>query len=275
MGTQQPSWFAHALAEWEIVAIVAAGTAVVLLVLWIVPRLQVRTRQVKEDAKRLELVNEYRKTLAQILGGAFVVIGLFVTWRQLTITAEGATLEELRFAMERVEKCTDDLAKERPELVRAAIGELGSWLHQSSDDRLRCRIQTVLEGYIRSTRQKTPTGAEDGETQVQSDAENVELAFRQRRRTAACETFNLVNLDLENLSLESVNLAHALLSDSSLDGTRLAGSDLSWTDLTGASLVGADLTRASLEGATGLSIKQVEAAIIENTLLPEAIDWQR
>jgi hypothetical protein len=271
--TQQPSWFAHALAEWEIVATVAAGIAVVVLLVSIVPRWQVRTRQIKEDAKRLELLNEYRRTLAQILGGAFVVIGLFATWRQLTITAEGATLEELRFAMERVEKCTDELVKERP--ASAAIGELGSWLHRSSDVSLRCRIQTVLEGYIRSTRQKTPPAAEDGETQVQSYAENVELAFRQRRRTATCETFNLVNLDLGNLSVESVDLSHALLSDSNLDGTKLAGSDLSWTDLTGASLVGADLTRASLEGATGLSIRQVEAAIIENTLLPEAIDWRR
>jgi hypothetical protein len=185
-------------------------------------------------------------------------------------------LEKWRTAMERVEKCTDDLASEQPELVRAAIGELGSWLgHPSSDGPLRCRIQTVLEGFIRRTRQKTPSDAENSGTQVQPDVENVELAFRQRRRPEECETFNLVDLDLRDLSLESVDLSYALLSGSSLDGTNLAGSDLSWADLTGTSLVGVDLTRASLENATGLAIGQVETAIIENSRLPDAIDWRR
>ena len=77
----------------------AAVVAVVGFVVWVlvtVPRYQVRgvTLQGKDtSAQTAALINEYRRTLVQVLGGVFVVVGAlsgaYFTWRQITVTHEG------------------------------------------------------------------------------------------------------------------------------------------------------------------------------------------
>lgn len=249
---------------------VVAATLIVisaLILLWKLPRWQVvRAGRELSASNVLELVNEYRRTLAQILGGTLLLVGLYATWEQVAIAARGATLEERRFITERIEKCTEKLADQRPAIVTGAIAELVSL--QSSSQDVGCRIQAILEGYIRSARamSNAPTPPPIGDPE--SGADGVELALRQLRRLPYCPRLNLSNLDLRNLSLESTDLSGVIFSNSYLDGAILVEADLTGAQLEGATLVGTDLSRASLAGATGLAADQLRQAITVNTLLP-------
>src|SRR5690348_5713846 len=72
-------------AYWLAIVLLGLGPAV-----WILPKWEVSS--VAEDlsaARRSELVNEYRKTLLQTLGGASVALSILYGAKQFTLTRSG------------------------------------------------------------------------------------------------------------------------------------------------------------------------------------------
>jgi Pentapeptide repeats (8 copies) len=65
------------------------GLCLMVLMLWKVPKRQALGVQDIKD--RLTVENAARQTLAQIIGGAVLIAGLFFTWANLKITQETAT----------------------------------------------------------------------------------------------------------------------------------------------------------------------------------------
>ena len=62
--------------------------AVLLLLLIVIPYLQVNYRGINNATEEVTLENQSRATLAQILGGIAIGIGLYYTWRRVTIAEE-------------------------------------------------------------------------------------------------------------------------------------------------------------------------------------------
>jgi hypothetical protein len=77
-----------------------AGVALLAWALVLIPRHQVDGVTVEapdRPAKTAALINEYRRTLIQAVGGVFIVVGAlsgaYFTWRQITVNREGQTTD--------------------------------------------------------------------------------------------------------------------------------------------------------------------------------------
>jgi hypothetical protein len=71
------------------------------------------------------------------------------------------------------------------------------------------------------------------------------------------ETGRCIKFDLFGAKLSGANLPGVNLSGADLNGASLIGADLSGADLSGANLTGAVLHAANLDGAEGLTLRQL------------------
>lgn len=77
-----------------------------------VPHWQVATFEINNSTEIAQLENSYRATLAQALGGVAIGIGLYYTWRRISIAEEDlkATQENLKIAQENLKVTQQNLA---------------------------------------------------------------------------------------------------------------------------------------------------------------------
>jgi|SRR5215208_973252 len=78
---------------------------IILLGLWIIPEEMVKTAPGYDSVKREDvpqLVDEHRRTLAQIVGGLVLFAGLFFTWRTLQLNREGQITERFSRAIDQL-----------------------------------------------------------------------------------------------------------------------------------------------------------------------------
>lgn len=115
--------------------------ALFIFALWKIPQRQVSAYANLEPKDRAQLVNEYRKTLAQIFGGIAIVVGLYFTWRQNVYTQGQleATTSQLRIASEgqiteRWTKATIQLGDHNMDTRLGGIYALGRVCHDSGRD---------------------------------------------------------------------------------------------------------------------------------------------
>src|SRR5215210_5612689 len=111
-------WFFRSGLLWAILFFV------IVAFLWFVPQLQGEYLQEVPAEDRPTLVNEYRRTWAQIIGGFLLLFGLYFTWRRVEISER--TLEATR----------DQQVTER---FTRAIDQLGS-SHEDRNPRLEVRL---------------------------------------------------------------------------------------------------------------------------------------
>jgi hypothetical protein len=72
---------------------IASSVLVSALVLYFYPPIQVSHFGIDNATTNATLENQYRTTLAQILGGGAVVIGIYFCWKNLLISQEGQITE--------------------------------------------------------------------------------------------------------------------------------------------------------------------------------------
>lgn len=84
---------------------------VLLLLLIVVPYWDVNHRGINNATQEVTLENQSRATLAQILGGVAIGIGLYYTWRRITIAEEDlkVTQENLKVAQDNLKVTQDNL----------------------------------------------------------------------------------------------------------------------------------------------------------------------
>ena len=68
----------------QIVYILIVSGLLSILVLIVVPIFQ--TKKIADLKSRIELNNKIRGTLAQIIGGAILLTGIFLTWEEISIS---------------------------------------------------------------------------------------------------------------------------------------------------------------------------------------------
>jgi len=252
----------------------AALFLILLAFLLFVPELQVRYLSqgvAREDIPAL--VNEYRRTWAQILGGFFVLLGLYFTWRRVEISQKTLETQQDQQVTERFTRAidqlgqTDDAGNKKLEIRLGGIYALEriAW---DSPGRDYSTVIEVLTAYVPANAPYHPRTSPDPGAAPNEASEEVQHSPKEppadiqaildvlgRREEDRVPEEYRVRPDLRGTDLTGVNLTEAYLRKA---------------NLTGAYLREANLTGADLTGATGITQEQLERAIGDaTTRLPE------
>jgi uncharacterized protein YjbI with pentapeptide repeats len=233
--------------------------AVALLALWKIPQWQVAdpTLTVKE---RLELQDKARGTLAQILGGMVVLVGLYFTgrsaaaaWRNVQVAHEGQITERFTRAIEQ-------LGSDKLAIRLGGIYALERIARDSAAD--YWPVMEVLTAYVRENapwkdipqpQAGIPPNLEEP-TEPKPDAEIQAILTVLRRRCrwygqGEDQPLDLRKTDLAGADLPKAHLEHAYLDGANFLGANLQGAHLERAHLRDADLSGADLLDADLLSA--------------------------
>jgi uncharacterized protein YjbI with pentapeptide repeats len=285
------------------------GIAFAFIILWIVPVFQVRHSTGLTDLNRFDRENEARKTLSQILGGLFLLFGLYSSVQTLNLSREGQLTDRFTKSVEQL-GALDPANNPKLEVRIGGIYALERIARDS--DRDHQSVMEVLTTYVREhSRYKLDVKSnfskrvicshDNASTEVPRLSTDIQaiLTVLGRRDKYDKETLDLNETDLSGLqlrgsnligiSLLGVNLTHA-----GLDGTNfynaqmvlsilqcagLARANLARTLLFNADLRGADLTDSDLTGAllaeadlTGAKLvgANLTKAIIKDAILNNA-----
>jgi len=226
-------------------------------------------------------------TLAQILGGAALLSGLYFTWRTLQVNREGQITERFTRAIEQLGATHADNSKNL-ELRLGGIYALERIARESEED--HWSIMEVLTAYVRQHAPRRPEEAQ----QVEEDAtvekkyvkKYVEVSALRflRGKSEPSEVPDLaadIQAIMTVIGRRTRSLGHGEpepldLHETNLPGTNLEGADLTAANLSAANLTEAMFREADLSGAdlkeTDLAQDQLEEAIgDETTQLPPAL----
>lgn len=180
-----------------------------------------------------EIENEARKTLAQIIGGLFVLIGIYLAFRRQTVAEEALrvteeTLEVSRRGQitDRFTKAIEQLGKDPLELRLGAIYGLEKIAHDSAD--YHWQVMEVLTAYVRDRYPWKEGTVTKPEYKVPLDLEAVMAVLRRRKheRETKEQVINLAATDLRKVNLEKANLPGASFDHANLQGAWLKGINL-------------------------------------------------
>jgi len=253
------------------------------------------------------LVNEYRRTWAQILGGFFVLLGLYFTWRRVEISQKTLETQQDQQVTERFTRAidqlgqTDDKGNKKLEIRLGGIYALEriAW---DSPGRDYSTVIEVLTAYVRANAPYPPRtspdpGAVPNEASEQKEGgerdKDVERDTRTSPKEPPADIQAILDVlgrrdedrvpeeyrvrpDLRRTDLGGANLTRAFLTEAFLTGAFLTGADLTGAfltgaDLTGANLTGANLTGADLTGANLTGANLIRATGITQEQLEQAI----
>jgi hypothetical protein len=260
--------------RWRPAAGISAATVVVLLLLWKAPAWQVMHTPGTTTANRFDREDEARKTLAQIIGGAVVLVGLYMSFRTFDLSREGQITDRFTKAIEQLGKVEG--SKPNIEMRLGAIYALERIAIDSARD--HWTVMEVLTTYVRRNARLRPSHAYvEGET-PRIDIQAILIVLGRRKVTVKREDpyhYQCVNLSgcrLCGADLRYINLLRADFRKADLRGVQFNGTDLRGAWLHGADLQGAQLEGASLQNAT-LDEAKLQRANLEWAKLEGASLW--
>jgi len=134
--------------------IVILLVVLLLLALQYIPHYQVAQFGITDPKDLTDAENSYRATLAQIFGGVAIAIGIYYTWRRITIAEEDlkATQENLIVSQEsqiteRFTRAVDQLGNPAMEIRLGGIYALERIANESDKD--YWPIMEILTAYVR------------------------------------------------------------------------------------------------------------------------------
>jgi hypothetical protein len=275
--------------------------AIFSLALRYIPQWQIAGADIRSDKERLELIDKARGTLAQIIAGLGIAVGLYFTWRRIAaaertvqVTEEGQITERFTRAIDQL-GATDEQGRKRLEIRLGGIYALERIARDSPKD--HWPIMEVLTAYVREHApwpagqtteesfqhpQSIPTPAPDIQAILTvlgrrtrwygKDGEEKRLDLRKTDlRRADLRGAHLEGTILISAHLEAADLRDAHLEATDLWDTHLQGAHLEGAYLNGAYPDGTHIEGADLWGAHGLTQEQIERAYIRDnrTQLPD------
>jgi hypothetical protein len=205
-------------------------------------------------------VDEYRKTLAQIMGGCALLVGLYFTWRTTKAAEDGRITDRFSKAVEQLGATNKDGNRQ----IEPRLGGIYSLERIARDSRRDARaIIEILCAYVRENAprkyQQTDEsgmliGEEPERKKIGTDVQailNLLSRFRPQFRNDPSLVFDLNNTklsmaDLSCCELDSADLRRALLARADLSKGRLESADLTHANLSRAKLTKANLSRSCL-----------------------------
>ena len=257
------------------VFLLALGVSAII-VLWLVPKWQVRNLPVEDTEdrhKKFEFENEARKIIAQILGGAFILVGLFFTAQQLYVAQDVQTVareaqldaQEAQIT-ERLTRATEQLASDRLEIRIGGIYALARLARDSEDD--FGSIVNILQTFVRENAPREKAEEEFPSKTLYSDPSGLVYPAPPADIEAALgslidlsfERDQGIHLDLHGANVEGAafgttggsraNYQSTYLFNTNLQYASLIGVNLPKGDFTDSNLRGANLSRADLSGVS-------------------------
>ena len=217
----------------------------IVLALWQIPEIQLG--QFSEELelgeeKLLRLKNEYRRTIAQIIAGFAIIIGLFFTWKRIRATEEQVSIAREGQITERFTRAVDQLGSK--ESIHVRLGGIYALERISRDSPTDYgTVMEVLTAFVRERAPLPPPELEGKELGDQTPQEKLKpttdiqavLTVLGRRETETgvlqempldLNSTDLKGADIKNAQLEKANLIMAVLSMVHLSGANLRGADL-------------------------------------------------
>ena len=241
--------------------------------LWKVPKWQVAS--VDNEKDRVTAESAYRQTLAQMVGGAVLLGGLYFTAQTLRVSQQTLqnSQEGLRISQEgqitdRFTKAIEQLGKSGDENLAIRLGGIYA-LERITKDSAEKDHWTVMEVLTAFVRERAPL-----KEQPQEESSGPGGTKTNQPRPAPPTDIQAVLTVLGRRTRtygkgESQRLD---LSWTNLQGANLQGANLQAANLYHATLQGAHLQGATLRGAGGLTQEQVNQACgNEHTQLPEGL----
>ena len=238
------------------------------ILIWIIPQWQSR-KYTHADTSLGQLEDAFRRTIAQICGGALLFAGLYSSWNSLELSRQNLELSQKRNTVDIFSRAIDQLGQVdssgRPKLeTRGGIYTLIE-LSKTSDEYYE-PIIFIFSAYIRDNCSSLRNGRdvsihslprEDIQPMLRAIGRLEDLGHG-RWPYLFLKNLNLSGYDLSHLSfnhvffsgtnLSKAHLSGTLLVYSMLDKVSLEEADLSETDFTYGSLCGANLRGAKLKG---------------------------
>lgn len=255
----------------------------VVLSIFLLPSWQISQFGITNTTEKANLENQYRvtiiqifTTLAQILGGIAVIIGLYYTWRRINIAEDNlkatqdslkVTQENLKVAqegqiIERFTRALDQLGDEKIEIRLGGIYALEKFskkLNDNEDD--DWPIIDILTAYIRKN---SPVNNE----YVKNENIIIKQYLKEPNEIHFIKEGTAPALSLDIQAILTVIKRYQFKGPSRLDlqKTYLRGADLQGANLCEVNLYEADLEKANLNGADLKEANLVHAKLIRACL---------
>ncbi len=216
-----------------------------------VERLEPKDRvQLQKDLALVE--NSFRTTLAQIVGGSFLLLSLYLTYRSVRIAQENLRVVDEGKLTDRFSKAVELLGNEKLEIRLGGIYALERIARDSQKD--HWTVMEVLTAFVRENAQKKSeeivfSGEKDASNSVDKPREDIQAIMTVIGRRKWVETETPRRLDLSGINLAKCNLREANLSGARLFEANLVFADLREANLSYATLSRADLSYADLKSA--------------------------
>jgi uncharacterized protein YjbI with pentapeptide repeats len=237
--------------------------------LWLWLRKYLEWQNVKslEIEKRVGIKIEFIKTAAQILGGAFFLVTIWVAWQNLVVSQEKYKTDlftqaidqlgnvnqmEVRlggiYALERIARDSEKDHGPIMEVLTAFVRLHAPWTPEKAAEDKKQQDKT----------KKPPPGKKKSKTEGEkikprADIQAILTVLGRRARTYKKEGD-------QRLDLRQTDLRGARLRGAHLEGAHLGGAQLEGANLTGAHLNEAGLELADLKKGIGLKADQVRKA---------------
>lgn len=228
-------------------------------IIWVVPRMQLaKSKESLKLEDYLDLENEYRKTIAQIIGGVCVLCGFIFTWLQLSATQETIIISEKRLITDRYAKALDQLGNPNKETRLGGIYALGSIAENSTD--YISIAKEVLTSYIRRNYNADSVLREEFQASMDIlTGKQFKISFQKDKESGInLSKTTLIGYDFDNSQLKNAIIEESNFNRSSFIKAEMSGIVASastfiravCTDakMTDSQLYGADFTLAKLNG---------------------------
>jgi hypothetical protein len=280
--------------------IAAAAIFVALVAIWTIPKWQATRSEGANSRNRFERENEARKTLAQVLGGIFVLAGLYSALQAAKLQTEALSLQREGQIAERYTKAIDQLGSvlpgttERtgdspnPNLTVRLGGIYGlEKISREYPRDYRSTVFEVLSAYVRENarlsgprkhkesiapRPGPSTTSVNGPELDQHPRSDIQAILTVIGRRRIYNASPMESVDLHETNLNGANLEGARLDNAELSRVQLERGSLSHAILGHANLVGGNLRKAHLEGAK-LWLSNLRGADLSGARFDFAVLW--
>lgn len=245
------------------------------VLLYFYPPMQVSHFEINNSTTNANLENQYRFTLAQILGGGAVAIGIYFTWKNfltaqedLKTTKEGQITDRFTRAIDQLGE-VDQLGNPAIEIRLGGIYALERTANESDKD--YWPIIEILTAYIRKNSSIEDLKVKE-QNKVPLDIQAILNVIGRRAYTYKFGEANRINLQrtfLKGIHLKETHLEGADLTESNFVAAHLEKAHLEEALLEKSNFSAAYLDQADLRD-TYCEMAQFEGSIIEGANLQKA-----
>jgi len=262
-------------------------SVLVIATVWYIPKRQVNNlTKIRRDKKlseferekeRIKLEDDTRKTLAQIVGGIFLIAGLFFTYntyrlglKQQEISIQKQELDRRGQITDRFNKAVTNLGNQDLAVRLGGLYSLDQILKDSPED-----YQTILEVLSAYIRQKGKTEeAKDADGELNSNTKliivrgkllpDVEVAVTIIGKRPYSVDRDNVRINLSESSLTLADFRGLNFAQTDFERSELYQTDFTEADFAGANFKGAKIDHAKFENAKNLTSEQLESAVFDS-----------